>query len=235
MNGELGQNKVLRNKFNRENLSPNMARKTEHCPSPSGCSEETTLCSVLNEYDLEVIDDLVKNCEKPSEISMKMEYFFGSLDKIETGKKPCTDSMKSETSKNLEVTQDETWGYLARMILDPNLKSWKQLMNTLTKEIRSKLEGLSGKIPKTKFRKVLKNIDQLLQKEMNIFQMKFSNFDETEEEKQLRSCITLYMLLEKDKIEQLITPPKIIRRRRNSHCRYKKKDFIQKNKRIHSP
>ena len=131
-----------------------------------------------------------------------MDYYYGSYGCFKNWQPllPLNYDNWTEFNEN----SDAKWGALAKIILQNNPETCQDLLKSVTGDIYARLKDLSFSIQKPKFQKVLKLIDELLQKEMESWSEHFQITNETEEQKQLRSWITLLLLLKKGKLEEVV-------------------------------
>lgn len=201
----LSKNDIQKKAVNGKERKKRAHSKTHMVKDTVTLFDKVPLGSVLNDKDFDLIDELVTKCAKPNEISRKMDYFYGSTEKYhKLGDCQPILPLNFETGESCTDNANQNWGNLAKVILEGKPDTWKDLIKSITGDIHSKLKELCLKVQESKFKKVLKLIDELLKKEMDSWQDRYKKPHESEEQKKLRSCITLLMLLNKGKLEDII-------------------------------
>lgn len=129
------------------------------------------------------------------------------------------------------------WGALAKIILNNNSQNCKDLIRSVAGDIYAKLRELANRIQKPKFRKILAYVDDILKEEMaETIEEKFSDKEQNEDEKKLRSLITLLFMIKKGKLEEVIASKKFNRRERmkslDRDSKRRRTSFLHSNRNI---
>lgn len=169
-----------------------------------------------------MIDELVARCNQAEDrLQQKVNYYFGAYGQYQDCQPILP--MSYDTSDNYKENASMKWGSLAKIVLG-NPQMCKSLIKSVAGDIFAKLKELSGKIHKLKFQKVLEFVNDLLKNDLA--NEEFQNSSEldsendrmiktvTDDEKKLRSLITLLFMIKKGKLEEIITIKKPEKRRR---------------------